>query len=323
MKISTAFFLCFSLLWASAGFAQQTPGPRQPTIMVMPSEVWANQNGYMTEFDDQGTVVRVPDYKTALQEDPDLLLTISKIGEMFSDRGFPLRDLNATLNRISTDRATESVIMGREGGEITESPLDVLKRTANADILLMLTYIVNERGPKASITFNIQAIDAYTNEQIGAASGTGDEHFETVPAVLLEEAVLSHIDNLQAQMQDYFNDLNQNGRKITLNVRVFNTAGFDLYDECGGEDEYLDVIYDWMSLNAVRGAFNEVDATANVLRYEQVRIPMYDDRGRPQDARQFARQLERHLQDKCPELNRNLTRVPRGLGEVMIILGGR
>jgi len=49
------------------GFSQA----KKPILMVVPSDVWCNQNGYMLEYDNQGVKVKVPDYKRALQENAD------------------------------------------------------------------------------------------------------------------------------------------------------------------------------------------------------------------------------------------------------------
>ena len=45
---------------------------KKPTLMVVPSDVWCNQNGYMLEFDNEGSVQKLPDYKKAFQENSDL-----------------------------------------------------------------------------------------------------------------------------------------------------------------------------------------------------------------------------------------------------------
>ena len=66
---------------------------KKPTIMVVPSDVWCTKNGYMSEYDNQGTKVSVPNYQAAVQENSDLLLVISKINELMAERGFPLKNL--------------------------------------------------------------------------------------------------------------------------------------------------------------------------------------------------------------------------------------
>lgn len=35
---------------------------KKPTLMVIPSDMWCNTNGYMTAYDNQGSEILVPDY---------------------------------------------------------------------------------------------------------------------------------------------------------------------------------------------------------------------------------------------------------------------
>ena len=53
---------------------------KNPTLMILPSDNWCNQRYFMTEFNNQGTIMKVPDYKMAFQEDTELGQVISKIG---------------------------------------------------------------------------------------------------------------------------------------------------------------------------------------------------------------------------------------------------
>lgn len=200
-------FLLILTCITSAVFSQA----KKPTLMIVPSDVWCNQNGYTTTYDNMGTPTMVPDYKKALQSNPDLLLAISKIGEMMAERGFPLKDLGSSLKNLETEAAEESVTAMDRGG-IAESPVDKLRKVAKADIWLQLTWSVNAIGPKKSLTFNLQGLDAYTDKQIAASSGTGDPSFSAELPVLLEEAILSHIDQFNNQLQNYFDDLFANGR---------------------------------------------------------------------------------------------------------------
>ena len=86
-KIITKIFATLFILTVSLSYAQA----KKPTIMVVPSDVWCNKNGYMLEFNNQGTIVKIPDYKRAFQENADLLTVISKINGLMAERGFPLK----------------------------------------------------------------------------------------------------------------------------------------------------------------------------------------------------------------------------------------
>ena len=70
--------LLMSALLTNGIFAQA----KKPTLMVVPSDVWCSTNGYMTEYDNQGNIMNVPDYQTALQTNMDLKLAIAKINDL-------------------------------------------------------------------------------------------------------------------------------------------------------------------------------------------------------------------------------------------------
>jgi hypothetical protein len=169
---------------------------KKPTLMVVPSDAWCNQRGYMLEFNDQGTTVKIPDYKRAFQENTDLLLVISKINGIMAERGFPLKNMESSIKSLESNSAEDNMMSSKEtGAALSESPVDKLKKVAKADIILQLTWSVNQTGPKKSVTFNLQGIDSYSDKQIATAAGTGAASFSAELPVLLEEAVLSHMDN--------------------------------------------------------------------------------------------------------------------------------
>lgn len=84
--------LLFALFTVTLGVATMMGQAKKPTIMVVPSDVWCNKMGYVQEYDELGTKKIIADYKTALQNDMDLKLVISKINELMADRGFPLKE---------------------------------------------------------------------------------------------------------------------------------------------------------------------------------------------------------------------------------------
>lgn len=295
---------------------------KKPTLMVVPSDNWCVQNGYTITYDDQGTERILPDYRKALQSSSDLLLVIGKINTLMADRGFPLKNLESVLKQIDQESAELSMMSSKSGAMVAESPIDILKRTAKADIIIQITWSVNEVGPKKSITFNIQGLDAYTAKQVAGAQGTGEPSFSTELPLLLEEAVVGHFDNFVDRLQDHFDDLFANGREIILQVRVWESAGIDLEEEYTYNSEELELgmhIEDWLADNTVEGRFSFMDGTENFIKFEQVRIPLFDDRGRATDARRWARDLSKFLSDEPFMLENKI--YTKGLGEVWIIIG--
>jgi hypothetical protein len=290
--------------------------------MVIPSDNWCIKNGYVQTQDVMGTIKTFPDYKAAVQNDTELLMVLSKINTLMADRGFPLKNLESVLKTLETQSAEVSMLTSKAGNDLAESPTDVLKRTANADIIIQITYVLNQVGPKKSITFMLQGLDAYTNKQIAGAQGTGQPSFSTELVVLLEEAVISYIDDFNSRLQDHFNDLFANGREVALQVRVFNGAAFDLEQEFDWKGEKLEcgeIIEDWVSDNTVQKRYNLSDYSENRMIFEQVRIPLFDERDRAMDTRRWVRDL-RTMLTGAP-FNTPVKIYTRGLGEVWLILG--
>jgi sRNA-binding regulator protein Hfq len=168
------------------------------------------------------------------------------------------------------------------------------------------------------LSFTVEAFDAYTNKRIAAATGNSEPNNTAIVPVLLEQALLSKIDPFVNQLQQHFDDMLVNGREIRLTVKRWNTWQYTLEDEIAGE-EITEHINNWMQTNTVNKRFNMSDASENIIRFEQVRIPIYDANGNPIDARAFAKGLQKHL--KATPYNFEVKLVTRGLGEAILILG--
>ena len=293
---------------------------RKPTIMVVPSDYLCITKGYVMTFDDMGTARQLPDYRSALQQSSDLLLVIGKINTMMADRGFPLVNLESVLKNLEEQSAEDAMTMSRSGSDLAESPLDALRRTARADIIIQLTWDVNVTGPRRSVTFNLQGLDSYTSKQIAGAQGTGTPSFSAELPVLLEEAVLSHLDNFNAQLQAHFDDLLENGREISLRIRIWSDSPIDLEEEFDGY-ELGEIIEEWMAQNTVHGRFSTTQASENIMVFDQVRIPLYNDRGRAMDSRMFAQELRRFLGRAPYNLDSRVS--TRGLGHAQLMIGER
>lgn len=293
---------------------------KKPTIMVIPADVWCNSNGYMMSFENQGTTSRIPDYHRAVQENADLVNVITKVGELMAERGLPLKDLASTIKSINQSNIENEMTTSRTSGAvISETPLDRLLNRAKADILVELTWKVNTVGPKNSITYTLRGLDAYTNKQVAATQGTGAASFSAEIPVLLEEAVLEHMDNFISQLQAHFDDLLTNGREVNFEIRTFDNGGdYSLENEYDGM-ELSDIIDNWVAQNTVEHRYNLTDATEDMMLFEQVRIPLYRANGMPMDTRHFANELRKFL--KKPPYNITAKVVTKGLGKAIVIIG--
>lgn len=303
------------ILVAQLAFSQV----KKPTLMVMPSDVWCNSNGFTTEYDNQGTATVIPDYKKAFQNDMDLALVITQINGMMAERGFPLKDLEATIKSIEKRTAENNLTQSKtSGASLSESPLDQIRQTAKSDIILDLSWKVNKNGPKRSVTFILKGIDAYTDKQIAYATGTGTPSLAAETPILLEEAVNSHMDNFAATLQNHFDDLFENGREVSIDFRVFdNGSGIDFESEYNGE-ELGDIIDEWLNQNTVNHRYSKTDGSENYMYYEQVRMPLFNANGKAIDTESYVKDLRKYLKNTYQIESKVQT---KGLGKAVLIIG--
>ena len=317
------FTVISALLLASTALFSQA---KKPIIMVIPSDAYCTRAGYVSTYQDgNGNTQTTADYNKAFISDENLRLAISELSSIMAQRGFPLKDLEQTIKSMETQQAEAALFSGSGGGMIYESPLDKIKRTAKADIILDLDFDIKTRGPQKYISFNLRGVDAYTNKVITAASGDGSPSTAATVGVLLEEAVLNYMDPFNAALQAHFDDMFTNGREVTVSIRMTENCPLTMNDEVEflGEVVLLsDVLDYWMDENTVNHRFSRASGGDYYVDYEQVRIPLYKTvlgKERAIDTRSFAMDLARFLNKEPFNLPYKLNE--RGLGSVWIVLG--
>ena len=292
---------------------------KKPTLMILPSDNWCEQRYFMTEFDNQGTKQKVPNYKQVFQEDTEIGQVISKLGSLMIDRGFPLKDAEQELKAIEARNAEDNMTTSASSSSsIAESPLDKLKNKVKADIIIQIWWEVNKTDQGKSISFRLDAFDAYTSKRIASSTGNGTPNNTDIVPVLLQNAILANFDPFAAQLQSHFDDLFNNGREILLTVKKWNSWDKNMETEIDGK-EITDYVNEWLQKNTVKGKFSMADATENIIRCDQVRIPLYDANNNAIDARQFAKGLQKYL--KAAPFNFEVKLMTRGLGEAILVLG--
>ncbi|MDA3865731.1 MAG: DUF6175 family protein [Salinivirgaceae bacterium] len=319
--------IVLSMLVTIAVFGQA----KKPTIMVVPSDQYCISRGYKLEFDDMGTKKVLPDYKAALQDDSDLRLVISKMSGIMADRGFPLKDLEQMMKKLENERAQKNMTTSASTGMgLSESPIDMLLRTARADIIMDLSFEVKKQGPRSYITYILNGLDAYTSKNVASSSGAGNPSSAASVDVLLEEAVLARMDEFNDRLMAHFTDMFEKGREVTIQVLVSDGSMTNLESEAewkGRTGELRQIINAWFIMNTVEKRFSREVSTANQLVMEQVRIDMFVEdpwTGEKvgQDTETFAQKLRTFLTDEL-SIGETVQVAPKGLGEAWLILGGK
>ena len=288
---------------------------KKPTLMVLPSDNWCEQRYFMTEFDNQGTKQKVPNYKQAFQEDTELGQVITKLNSLLIRKAFEPKvaeqELKSIEAKTAEDNMTKSVA---SGAQIYESQLDKLRKRVKMDIIIQLWWKVNK---DKSVSFTLEAFDAYTNKSIAAQTFNAPPSDDVMP-VKLEKAISNSFDPFLGDLQNHFNDMLTNGREILITLKRWDNWDKNFETEINGE-ELTDYINKWMNENTVSKRFSRTEATENLIIFEQVRIPIYDKNNNPMDAREFAKGLQKYL--KASPFNYEVKLMQRGLGEAILVLG--
>lgn len=305
--------LTMLLLCSMITFAQTA---KKPTIMVIPSDHWCTSRYFTKVMDNQGKKVTINDYEAAFREDAELYSVAAKIGEIMAANGYPVKDYMQEYKSLMDEQTEEEVTMSSMGSMLEETPLDMLRSRVKYDIELRVDWMVHQEKNGRSVSVSIAAIDTYSNKQVAAANGTCNAA-DKIIARLIEDALNKQMDGFTQQLNNHFADLTQNGREITLQIRVWDSGSITLEDEKAEGVALIDMISSWVEDNTVAGAFNLTSNTESRAKFEQVRIPMLNAKGRAMDARMFANQLRQYL--KTQGVDSKV--MNKGLGDATLILG--
>ena len=305
--------LTMLLLCSMITFAQTA---KKPTIMVIPSDHWCTSRYFTKVMDNQGKKVTINDYEAAFREDAELYSVAAKIGEIMAANGYPVKDYMQEYKSLMDEQTEEEVTMSSMGSMIEETPLDMLRSRVKYDIELRVDWMVHQEKNGRSVSVSIAAIDTYSNKQVAAANGTCNAA-DKIIARLIEDALNKQMGGFTQQLNNHFADLTNNGREITLQIRVWDSGSITLEDEKAEGVALIDMISSWVEDNTVAGAFNLTSNTESRAKFEQVRIPMLNAKGRAMDARMFANQLRQYL--KTQGVDSKV--MNKGLGDATLILG--
>jgi len=301
----------------------------KPILMVVPSDVYCTEMGYVQKWKDENGVTRsVSDYNVFNREDSrDLRLVISSLNEIFNKKGFEVQSLEFLLKSLNQEDQENKVIANDYGldGSIAESPTDRIKRTANVDFLVDLDFEIMEKGTQRYVTFNMKAVDVSANaREIAHAHGDGKPSNSASVNTLLEEAVLNHMDSFCKKLQDEYEKMSKNGRQITVKIKRTDNSDYDLLRTTfvfeGEETTLGDIIYYWLQDNTVDN--NPTRAiTPNVITFNQVMIPLTKTgrRGAVQrlDTQEYLQGLQNYLRSNY---NVEGTIYMRGPSEAWLVL---
>ena len=267
-----------------------------------------------------------PDYKKGFRNDNNLRLAIAKIGEIMNNRDFPLVDLEQQMKSLTIETIMNENYEGRDGDQIQLTLLDEILQSTQPDIVLDLDFTLTE-GRKKTLLYTLRGLDSYTNKLIASSSGTGPGTVNNDITTLVQIAVKDNMDNFCVQLTNHFVKTKEIGREIVIQIKVNSDDVYlddeYVYDPYDMDDELSYIIEEWFYKNSKNGIYRVTSTSSKVMKIEQIRIPILDERGRAVTAKSFISPLRKILKKEPFNIPAKAKPVKGGLGEAWLIIGNK
>jgi hypothetical protein len=280
--------------FSSSAFGQATSPNRnteavQPKIMVIP---FVKEN---------------EDLRTVLEADFKKRDVITSVKDGFDKRGFTTKDFVATLKEAKDAKLFNSN---------TQSDVkSALVEFSGADIYVEVEYSITQSSPRGKIASVIlHAYDVATGNSYADARCNSGERYDTDDGTLINVAVstppptygdkpssIPCLDGFLNSIQAKFTDMVAKGRAVKVDFSLDATAArnFDSKININGKQQALaDVIDDWLADHSYKNNYHLQGGTPTRLFYDDVRIPVFDERGRNYKLNKFGQELTDFLTSK-------------------------
>ena len=303
-------------------FAKVDKSVTKPRIMIYPSDAWAiNDKGYSKKTDNQnGGFTTTPDYEKAILDD-EFMVANGSLSKLFLKRDYPPVDIKAEIDKINE----EKLISKFSDDQRQTSFIDQIINIAKPDIKISVYWKVNSKPPNFQLYYQLKAVDSYTGDVVSTADGNGPESRSALVGELIEQSVNDKMDDFINTFQTYFNKMDEEGRKVQLEITMSEsfTGNLDKEYSIEGESYPLkEIISAWMTENA-KSEPNAV-VTKTKMTLKDIRIPLTKvnklvKSGKPSavNAASFLEDLKKYLK----KFEINSTVESRGLGLATIVIG--
>lgn len=284
-----------------------------PTVMFLPDKTWCNANNYVDKSERNGKVRITEKYDEAFLNS-DLKNVVVQLNGLMKDNGLPAKDYGTSSELDDEEEMEEEAYNDdtQSGGSMDMTNYEALMNKLRPDIIIKIGWDVNKVGFNYTMSYRLEAVDSYSGKSIAQVTAETPTLKTTVPiAAALKNAATEHMGAFIGRLQEHFDDLQENGREITVACRIGNNgSGINFNSEYEGK-ELSTIISDWMNDNTVNHVYSTRNSSRNRINFEQVRIPFKDSAGRVMQAKEFVDQLKRYLKNNYNLKSENTT---KGLG---------
>lgn len=311
-NVLLVFILSIFVVGCKNGIKNDIVKQAKPTIMVIPSDNLLKKNGALKKENIDGAEIYIRDYNSYLVNDTKSKTAISIIQKAFINAGYPLNDLDKNLKQLN-DRGIRD-----EADGVKKDAKTLLIEAVQPDIIIELDYSydmdMNSQNFDREISYTLTAIDAYTNKVFSSNvySGGKGKDFR----IAFENAIDDKISSMMSEIDDYFGDIVENGREITVQFSIDKNSFIkfsDTYSSTG--ESYSEWIQDYMDYYTINGTYKLERNSDYEMYFVNVRIPTQKENGTQFNALGWARQCVKVMREKLKVSSSNRA---QGLSEVVI-----
>jgi len=278
---------------------------RSPKVMVMPTDQWMYNNGFLNSD-------KIADYSRAFIESPQLSFLTVQLNSSLTSQGITVRSLEENIKNIDYETIQTSVSTGKDGNEVNNPLLDQILQKAKPDLLVKVNWPKDLKvgaAGKRYMEITLEIVNAYTSIALSSMVLRSPEGMMDINKSI-EGAIEGGIMDVEAKLRTFYDKMITNGRSIEL---FFKTSGNLTFEAEFGDDyeELSDIIKDWIVENAVNGQANHGRSTPTEYACSPKISLKY------QDAEDFVRPLRLKLRK---EYQIKVRRISIGPGKCNLIL---
>lgn len=318
----TILTIFFFILVINAGVAQQNPKMQKPKVMVVPEEAFCINAG-MYKVDPTGA--KIADYKAAMVND-NVLDVINTFENLMAGYGFPLTNLQQTLDNLQEESALDNVLMAKDDGIIVKDDLEKLSRVAGTDIVVKVSPKISNYGPERRLELRVSSIDCASQKALQSFGPITKTSAGSI-SMLLKSAVTDNIEAFALGLTNYFENMKVKGREGSIIIKIADTCPLNMESIIklnGEEGELADLIELWIAENAVNGSYTGSKTSRVSMKLEQVCFPLF---GKAAFGRTKALSMEDFVKTGLVQLLSNygisVSTHAIGIGKVYLTLGGK
>lgn len=224
------------------------------------------------------------DIRTILEDDVNKRIAMTKIKEAFDQRGYTTVDFFGRVKALSTagglgmdqQQDYKTMIIQQSGADVyIEAEIDMLQSSTGNAVKVILT-----------------AYDASTGNSLSNTVGESGRFYTDDWGKLTSKAVEMGMDTFLNTIQGKFGDIVANGRSISVTIGIDAGSSFLMSTEVGADALPLsDRLELWMEENSCRGNYHIQGTSDRQMIFDDVRIPLTDDNGRPYNINKFGLKL--------------------------------